>query len=1044
MHKIKSEIRILKVVFLMFLFCVNINAQMQNENATNPASYFDTTYIKSVLRAQGMRKSMPSRLETPMLESVSDPFEANPDFSKTFAIKTDAFSGSISMGGLLDAENTISRGYFGIEEQAFQNMRKITIRNNGRKTIAKSRLIINDERNWYSSANIAKEAVKGAETMRDTLLSIWKFVKDNRGTEFPPCWDGVMPFKMFTTYGYATCETTSYNAIEIARKLGLANPLTCNMTHHVVPEMYVKGKGAILDSNLGVFYLSLDNQDFVGLDDVLNDKYLIQRTSHYEKFRTKWWTSQEISQMYTDPDRVNRQYTSAENFDFILKPQESIEFSWEKAQKYYHNWEGNTNLMEFFLQHIISNSKHIFSVNFKETALQLDELFEKHDNVTLVDSESVGLKPAKDAAYFIYRAQLPFPILSSTISGLFRLGDSSESIQVFLSLDNEQSWVKVWEKNNTNSGINSFDLSGFLAYPLSNENSTPTYRYSLKFLFSSPNSTTIDCGIDSLRIENTFQISKFFLPQLKLGENNIEYTDANGNDPDRNVEVTIEWQESWENKPPNKVAAPTFPLHQAKVDSLYFAFTWEPATDDDGDKIVDYEFMLSGDDRMLYPYSPNFNLYVSSFGEETIRPYFKVKETGWFNDGQTYYWRVRAKDARGAWGEWSDTWSFTPYGVMRPVNEKAEIVEQSVRLSWKRNLAGKQPDYYKIYASDEMNGFSPDESTFFAIADSTEFIIPFDKKIAPFSFYRVAACDTLGQESLISGAIAIPYPYIYSAYDSLQTGSAFRLNLFSNERFYPFFHYNYGEDLFIPAITVLQKPEWLNQQANVLYSNDGTLARRMVYMDSIQCSVLVELNDSRGNSAQQRLFLRTAAVNNKPALMISDSVLCKENSFLAYVASTDGDIAFGDINYYTILQKPAWLSCNIKGDTILLFANGGTGEDSLLRILAVDTKNDSTTAEFSIRFKPYEQMEANKVLCRHVLKSSNGIYYAKAEATKEAEFGYNLYSANGVLLFSSPNYYLTGGIYYLPIDMEQYSDGIYIFVGIEDNRMQQSIKFIKK
>jgi hypothetical protein len=295
-------------------------------------------------------------------------------------------------------------------------------------------------------------------------------------------------------------------------------------------------------------------------------------------------------------------------------------------------------------------------------------------------------------------------------------------------------------------------------------------EYFLKFELN-PKDSAWACGIDSLEINTTFQCSRFFLPQLKLGQNLIEYSDANGNDSERHVEIQFEWQENWNNHPPNKVAAPVFPIHQAAVDSLYFAFTWEDATDDDdGDAIMDYEFMLSDDERMLYPHSPNFNLYVSCFNEG-IKPYFKVKETGWLNDGETYYWRVRAKDARGAWGEWSDTWSFTPHGVMRPVNGKAEIKGQSIHLTWERNPTGKQPDFYKIYASNETNGFSPEASNVFALCDSAHFIIPFEKTAAPNSFYRIAACDAQGQESLISDVVAIPYPYIYSAFDKVGTSN---------------------------------------------------------------------------------------------------------------------------------------------------------------------------------------------------------------------------------------------------------------------------------
>jgi hypothetical protein len=565
-----------------------------------------------------------------------------------------------------------------------------------------------------------------------------------------------------------------------------------------------------------------------------------------------------------------------------------------------------------------------------------------------------------NTAEFTYSVSLKFPILDVFLTGEFHQTSLADSIEIFISTNNGINWDRAWKSNNSGEYTETISLSSYVNHLWTK---IPTQNYLLKFVLHRDNISSV-CGMDSLYVNTTFQASKFFLPQLKLGENTIEYTDSNGNDPNRAIEIFIEWQESFENKPPNKVTAPIFPLDQASVDSLYFAFTWEPATDDDGDAIVDYEFMLSDDARMLFPLSPNFLLYVSAFNEHTIRPYFKVKETGWLNHGETYYWRVRAKDARGVWSEWSDTWSFTPYGLMRPINGNAEIIEQSIRLSWERNPVGKQPDFYKVYASDEMKGFCPKELTFLGIADSTELIIPFHEKYAPYSFYRISACDTLGQESLISDVISIPYPYMYAAFDSVRADSLFSMNLFSNQLFYPYIDYVYLEDWYIPVITIEQKPNWLNDDSvGILYSTDSILARKLVYLDSSHRTIELLLDDGLGNVATQTILFQTAAINNKPELMISDSVVCENYLFSAYITSVDGDVDFGDTNFYTILQKPDWLNFEISGDTVFLFGtpiggeiNGLTLFDSLLRILAVDTKNDSTEVEFLIRITPRLQI----------------------------------------------------------------------------------------
>jgi hypothetical protein len=202
---------------------------------------------------------------------------------------------------------------------------------------------------------------------------------------------------------------------------------------------------------------------------------------------------------------------------------------------------------------------------------------------------------------------------------------------------------------------------------------------------------------------------------------------------------------------------------------------------------------------------------------------------------------------------------------------------------------------------------------------------------------------------------------MYAAYDSIRQDSKFEMNLFSNEKFYSYYLYGYYWDLYIPTITIEHKPDWLSSDSSgFLYSTDTDIARKLVYQDPAQCSVVLLLDDGWGNVATQTIQLQTAAMNNKPALMLSDSIICENSLFSAYVTSTDGDVYFGDTNYYAVLQKPAWLNYEIKNDTVYLFGiplgdhvNGLTRQDSLLRIIAIDTKNESTTTDFLIHITPH-------------------------------------------------------------------------------------------
>ena len=87
-------------------------------------------------------------------------------------------------------------------------------------------------------------------------------------------------------------------------------------------------------------------------------------------------------------------------------------------------------------------------------------------------------------------------------------------------------------------------------------------------------------------------------------------------------------------------------------------------------------------------------------------------------------------------------------------------------------------------------------------------------------------------------------------------------------------------------------------------------------------------------------------------------------------------------------------------------------------------------------------MYSENIHCQ-IISYSQTEYYAKVQSAKEAVFRYSIYSINGMLLFSSSNMNLGEGTYYLPIEMSKYPAGVYIFVGIEDNKIRHSIKFVK-
>ena len=894
-------------------------------------------------------------------------------------------------------------------------------------------------------SSLTTEVFKNTFTSKEKTLVLWQFLNDNRVHYYPPNWDAYVNYNMLMCYGYGTCDIVTWDARLFMQYIGYSTN-SSYMVHHTVANIHTSGNDYLLDSDMKVFYLNYDNSNLVGFNDVLNDKYLIYRTKHYgknikyDKAVDKW-----VSRLYY------QEYLNKKNFegikgwqppiyDFTLRPGERVEYSWDETKMYVQNWGTETEIPTAFAKNIIANGEYIYSNNFKTA--ELSELFDDYKNIaTSSPAISPHIYASNDSAYFIISVNSPFPIVDAYLKGNFIQNSINDSIEVFWSSDNNI-WAKKWLINEVGNFSDSINFQSQLLYIINNQSLPLTYNYYLKFLFHKANSDSID-GVDSLYIENTFLTSRFFLPTLVKGINQINYSDYNGTDTLRNLEIKINWQETNENHPPSIVQDAIFPKNGATVDSLYFGFSWVPATDVDGDQITDYEFFLSDRPDMLYPLSPNFNLYVSALGDGA-NPYYKVKETGWLNDGTTYYWKVRAKDSRGAWGDWSQIWNFTPKGVMQPVDLKYEFKNDSLLLSWRRNSSGKLPDCFKIYGSDEAVGFVPDAKNIIGLTRDSSFIIQYNGGNALKTFYRVSACTNDGQESLPSNYISIPYPYLYSKLDTLVPGKTFKFELAVNEKFRPLFYY--GEDtIFYQSKIVFDTiPYWLTVSIGNIVSGlpDYELSRKINFIDSLSKIVLRVVNDS--SYEKKYIFKLISSIkNNPPSLFLNDSIATTGKVFNSYITTKDGDFLYGDKNYLVVLTKPSWLNCTIGNDTIFLFGLpvSGDNEDNIIKVNATDSKGASVTRDFKMY---YDDFQIAYVVPNPVYAEASIFINLNAESIVSVD----LYSITGIKLGSVINQQFKAGENIIPFMTSNLKPNIYILkikiLNINDKITRPiGIKFMK-
>jgi hypothetical protein len=273
---------------------------------------------------------------------------------------------------------------------------------------------------------------------------------------------------------------------------------------------------------------------------------------------------------------------------------------------------------------------------------------------------------------------------------------------------------------------------------------------------------TGDAKLKSLEIETDVMAAPLSLPRLRRGENKFVYTDQQ-NGP-HEVTITQEWRECDTLKPPLPRALPEYPAPGATVRDSMVTFKW-PATD--GARA--WHIQVSQREDFRIPYRPSYDVVIR--GRQWCVPY-----TGMFAPDTTYHWRVRARDKRGLWSEWSPAWTFRWEGPRVPLNVRAEPRDGGLVLRWKPNPRGTRPVAYDVYGSDEK-GFSVHKTAYDSYprgkvpanflgrtTDIEMAVVSPTPSHANMNrcYYRVVAVDANGTESICSDYAEMPHPHFWS------------------------------------------------------------------------------------------------------------------------------------------------------------------------------------------------------------------------------------------------------------------------------------------
>jgi len=231
------------------------------------------------------------------------------------------------------------------------------------------------------------------------------------------------------------------------------------------------------------------------------------------------------------------------------------------------------------------------------------------------------------------------------VGGTFHRKTQSDVCKIYISIG-DSDWTEVWSAEETGELERYFSVDGLMGV----KPCAARYECCVKYeLFA--DRAIAGVGLSEVYVELDVQMSGAGLPSLSVGPNEVVYRDDTP--PPHRVRITHGWKESSATRPPLRPAGPSMPADGATVpgDGIK-KLVWQVARDPDGEGIADHHVQLSPRQDMLHPVSPNFDRLTFSG-----KPEWGVPQ-GWFVNGRSYYWRVRARDMWGAWSGWSDVWTF--------------------------------------------------------------------------------------------------------------------------------------------------------------------------------------------------------------------------------------------------------------------------------------------------------------------------------------------------------------------------------------------------
>lgn len=387
---------------------------------------------------------------------------------------------------------------------AHNSTRYLRISNHGDRPVINPHVVVEGGPDWFDMSHIVAEFVRPGMTDEEKSFALWQWVRHNMSdgpTYDAPLWGDTRSMTRFMNLcGTGACGTYHTVMPVIGKHAGLRSWGGCFADcSHAVQHQFFDGQKRFLDAHIphesgqpgGWYALKLDNREIAGVEEIMQDRYLIDRAGAGPErlsYVAYFGPGCSFSELKDRPDPHTMALT--------LRPGEAITWYWEMIKP---PWKEGEAVVE-------SDRCGSGSIEYRP------------DPKEWADSSEV-------------QWECPYPMTGAGVSGTFAIEPGGRA-SIEMSFDGRQ-YARLWTSDQPGEHELQIDAADDPRF----HEPEFTHRLWFRVILDKARVHT-----DRLTFRGDFHAYRLSLPSLFAGRNVIRYTGT----PDRSAELTSRINQSAE------------------------------------------------------------------------------------------------------------------------------------------------------------------------------------------------------------------------------------------------------------------------------------------------------------------------------------------------------------------------------------------------------------------------------------------------------------------------------------------------------------------